>query len=97
MDKPKFLTALQGYAIVVGAGGVAALQAMKMELFVLPADARLFLSYFFSIVSILCVFLSGSSLLKIIKEGRDVLDSLKQEKKQEEEKTERQNEADKKL
>lgn len=86
MNEPKILTTLRGYALVFGAGGVAALQAMKWELFSFPEPLKIYLGYFFSIVTIFSVFLGGFSLLKTIQEGRDVLGKLKDIKAEEEEK-----------
>ena len=81
MDERKFLTALQAYALIFGAGGVAALQAMKWELFSFPDEVKLYLGYFFSIVTVICVFLAGPGLMKMIKETRADIDHLKEIKK----------------
>lgn len=86
MNEPKLLTTLRGYALVFGAGGVAALQAMKWELFTFPEPLKIYLGYFFSIVTIFSVFLGGFSLLRTIQEGKDVLSRLKDIKEEEEDK-----------
>lgn len=86
MKEPELLNKARGYALIFGAGGAAALQAMKMDLFSFPEGLKMYMGYFFSIVTIFSVFLGGFSLLKTISEGKEVLDRLKNLKQHEEQK-----------
>lgn len=95
MKEPRLLTNLRGYALICGSGGVAALQAMKWELFSFPDPVRLWMVWFFSIVTIFSVFLGGFELLNRINEGIDDLRRLKEIKRKEEIKNEKQHETHK--
>lgn len=67
MQEPSFFQGLRKYALIYGSGAVAALQALKFEIFSFPPNVQLYLGWFFSIVSILCVFLGGPTLLDFMK------------------------------
>jgi hypothetical protein len=55
----KFMRSVMIYASYTGLGGLGALQALKLEMFSFPPNGQLYLSYFFSIVTFVCIFLSG--------------------------------------
>jgi len=58
---------LKKYAIIYGAGGVSALQALKMEIFSFPPKVDIYLGYIFSIITVFCVFLGGSSIIEMLR------------------------------
>lgn len=94
MEEPKLYSKAKGYALIFGAGGAAALQAMKMDLFSFPDGLKMYLGYFFSIVTIFSVFLGGFSLLKTIQDGSEVLNRLKNLKEHEAKKAAEEKEAE---
>lgn len=91
MNEPKIMTTIRWWALVFSTGGVAALQVMKWEMFTFPEPLRLYMGYFFSVVTVFSVFIGGFSLLKKLQEGRDVLGKLKDIKQEEEEKINQNN------
>lgn len=88
MEEPKFLTALQKYALVFGAGGFTALQVMKWDIFSFPDELKIYLGYFFSFVTVFCVFIAGPRLINEAQKGWANIRDLKEIKKQEEKKDE---------
>lgn len=87
MKETKFIEKARGYALIYGAGAIAALQALKFDLFVFPENAKIILSYFFSFVAIFSVFLGGFSLLEKIQEGSKIITRLNEIKEHEQKKT----------
>lgn len=86
MKEPKFYTTIRTWALILGAGGVSALQAMKMEIFTFPGKSEMYFGYFFSIITILCIFIGGFSVVKIMQDGKDFIGQLKDIKEREEQK-----------
>jgi hypothetical protein len=67
MKEPQWLRNVRKYALIYGAGGVAALQALKIDIFSFPSAGRIYLGYFFSIITIFCIFLGGYSVIDLLK------------------------------
>lgn len=90
MEEPKLLRAVRPWAIFIGAGAIGALQAMKWELLTFPEDAKIIMGWVFSIVTVFCVFFSGSGHIKVVPEINDVLRRLKDIRAKEERINEKQ-------
>lgn len=81
--EPKFIANVKKYALFYGAGGVAALQALKIDIFSFPPEWRVYLGYFFSMVTLSCIFLGGNSIVEWVKQIPVILKKLDAIKKNE--------------
>lgn len=96
MKEPNIFSTVQKYALFFGINGFLALQAMKAEIFIFPIieygeskiDVRLILGYSFSIISVICIFISGFDLVIRLRKYQNILGGLKDQIAKEEEKTE---------
>lgn len=81
---------IKDYALIIAAGGVAALQAMKFEIFQFPIievgeksfDVRMILIYFFSIATTLAIFSGGSDLLKVLNDTKELVSKARDKEKE---------------
>jgi hypothetical protein len=78
MQAANLLRSIRKYALIYGAGGVGALQALKLEIFSFPPVVHLYLGYFFSIVTVMCIFLAGSSVIELVGKINIVVKKLKE-------------------
>jgi hypothetical protein len=88
--EPQMVRNIRRYALIYGAGGVAALQALKMDLFQFPPTWPLYLSYFFSVITIFCIFLGAPSVGALVKRMNEVIKKMSELDKKEMEEKRRQ-------
>lgn len=55
------------YAVIYGVGALGALQALKLDVFSFPPAVRLYFSYVFSGITVICIFLAGTSMVDIFR------------------------------
>lgn len=97
---PNIFSTMQKYALTLGINAALALQAMKYELFNFPViemgeyrvDVRMILVYLLSIITIMCILLSGFELFNKLQESKNILGRLKEELKSKDEEKENKNE-----
>ena len=73
MAQPKAVSSLRRYAIFYGAGGIAALTAMRYELFTFPEGWKLYINQGLSMITILCVFLAGPGLIDLVRKTNEIV------------------------
>lgn len=76
---------IRKYSLIFGAGGVAALQAMKLGIFSFPESLRIYLGYFFSMITIVCVFLAGISIIETVKNTSQLVKKINSMEKEDNE------------
>lgn len=99
VKEPNIFSTAQKYALTLGINAALALQAMKYELFNFPViefgeyriDVRMILVYVLSLITILCILLSGFELFNKLQESKNILGRLKEDMKAKDEETDKEN------